>query len=134
MDSITSLLARSDGGGSFGLPSEAVRRISIVCSVVHQFDAISECVLASLAATSVLGVRDTVETRVFCLESNVADSRIHVLPSARDLVASEFYQTSDVIVHHFGIFSELHSAIAFAPRSARVIVTFYGVTPPQFLP
>jgi glycosyltransferase involved in cell wall biosynthesis len=112
----------------------ATRKISIICGTVTRFDAISECALACLEACAKLGVGVPIDVRIYCLDSDVADSRIFVLGSVHELISEPFYQTSDIIIHHFGIFSELHSALGFSPRSAYVVVTFYGVTPPQFVP
>lgn len=112
-----------------------VRRVSIVCGSVSQYDAISECALACLeAATAQHKSVDPVEVRIYCLDTNVADSRIYVLKSSRDLLAEHYYQNSDLIIYQFGIFSEIHHSLATAPRSACIVINFYGVTPPQYMP
>lgn len=109
----------------------ARRRIAIVCGTVTSFDAISECALACLDAAIVLP--GTIDVRIYCLDTNVGNSRIHVVASIQDLIAEPFYQRADIIIHHFGIMSELHLALALAPRTAHLIVQFYGVTPAHFL-
>jgi len=122
---------RSTGRRSMAGP----RRISIICGSLVRYDAISECALACLEAVALSGGNGmTIEVRLYCLESNIGDSRIHVVDSLQTLVAEPFFQASDIIIHHFGIISDLHGALAVAPRSAYVVIQFYGVTPPQFLP
>lgn len=121
------------GGRAAGMP--VARRVTIICGSLLRYDAISECALACLeAVASSGGPGVTVEVRIYCLESNIGDSRIHVVDSVQTLVAEPFFQASDIIIHHFGIVSPLHNALALAPRSAYVVIQFYGVTPPQFMP
>lgn len=111
---------------------DAVQKVSIICGTALRYDAIGECALACLEAVASLG--QEIEVRLYCMESNISDSRIHIVPSAQSMVADPFYQSSSIIIHHFGIINELHDALAVAPRSAYVMVQFYGVTPPQFMP
>ena len=111
----------------------ARRTIAIICGTVTGFDAISECALACLNAAIGPGISDKTDVRVYCLDTNVSNSCIHVVASVQELVADPFYQCADLIIHHFGIMSELHLALALAPRSAYLIVQYYGITPPQFM-
>lgn len=112
--------------------SERAWRIAIVTGAIHRYDAVSEAVLSNL--TAVCGADLQVEARLYCLYSDVSDSRIHVTPCWRTLVADPFFCNADLIVHHFGIFAEIHNALAFAPKAAFVVVEFHGITPPQYLP
>jgi len=115
--------------------STVVRRVSIVCGSLLAYDAVSECALACLAAAAAQPAHvGPVEVRIYCLETDVLDSRIHVLKSSRDLLAEQFYHNSDFIIYHFGIFSEIHHSLAAAPRGAYVVIHFHGITPPQYLP
>ena len=104
----------------------AVRRISIICGSVVHYDAVSECALVCLEAAAAQPVKvGPVEVRIYCLETNVSDSRIHVLKSSRDLLAEQFYQNSDFIIYHFGIYSEIHHSLAAAPRGAYIVIHFH---------
>jgi glycosyltransferase involved in cell wall biosynthesis len=53
--------------------------------------------------------------------------------TVQDIVFNPFYQTSDLIVFHFGIFYNLFDAILLSPRNAKRLVVFHNVTPKQFV-
>jgi hypothetical protein len=108
-------------------------RVCIIAGVMEKFDAASEAVIANMAAAASLPIGD-VEVRIYCQSSSIADSRIFVVGSVQQLIAEEFFQTADIIIHHFSIYNDLHFALGLAPRGAYLIVQFYGVTPPQFMP
>ena len=44
------------------------------------------------------------------------------------------FQSSDLVVYHFGVFYPLFDTIMIAPRSARRVVVFHNITPKEFVP
>lgn len=70
------------------------------------------------------------EVRVFCHGAAVADSRIRVVPGAARLAADPFVLAADLIVFHFAIRYPGFDAIHLAPRTARVLAYYHGITPP----
>ena len=109
-------------------------RVSIIASVVNSPDAISETVLADLEAFDRVSqrMRRSVDVRVLCCASNVADSRIKLFDDWRDVVRDEHFQTSDLYIYHFGIFHSIHDTMPFTRRDSFVSVFFHNVTPPQY--
>jgi len=44
------------------------------------------------------------------------------------------FQSSDLIVYHFGVFYPLFDTILVTPRHARRVVVFHNITPKEFIP
>jgi glycosyltransferase involved in cell wall biosynthesis len=116
--------------------AERIPRISWVTGVVHQGDAISETLLAELEALGVLARRQrrNLDARVFCRDTDVADTRLRVCDDWRAPLADPHFQTSDIYVFHFGVFNEIHDLLNCLRRDAVVVVWFHNITPPQYLP
>ena len=110
-------------------------RVCILGGMIHAHDAIGACILTSLDAiqTAIKGQGPRIEIRLYCLSSSIDDPRLHRISDWRDVLADDFYVEADLIIHHFGIFSEIHNAISFARRSAHLVVAYHGLTPPQYL-
>jgi glycosyltransferase involved in cell wall biosynthesis len=77
--------------------------------------------------------RRPVNLKVYACYAAVPDSRIVVAPNAAAVVADEHFLASDLVLYHFGIYYPLFDSIQFAPRAARTVVTFHGITPPALL-
>lgn len=110
--------------------------VSFVTGVVVQRDAISNICREQLEAVARLGRlrRQCVRVKLFALHTDVPDSRIVLARDAAALTCDEHFQNSHLIVYHFGIRYPLFDSILLAPRSARVAVTYHGITPPALLP
>jgi len=50
-----------------------------------------------------------------------------------DLVFDPHFQSSEIVIFHFGIYYPLFNAIAVTPLSARRLVVFHNITPKQFV-
>ena len=114
---------------------QRVFRICILSGMIDAHDAIGACILTSLDGIQMAADRrgPRIEIRIYCLSSSIDDPRLHRLADWRNILADEFYVTADLIIHHFGIFSEIHNALGFARRSTHLVVVYHGVTPPQYL-
>lgn len=71
--------------------------------------------------------------RLYCLATDRLDSRIYIVSNVQSLAVDKFYQTSDVIIVHFGFISTIFEAIIFAPFFATKILFYHGITPPHLL-
>ena len=109
-------------------------RVSIVSGIVHAGDAISEAVLADLESLDRLSRmrRWNLDVRVYCASAAVEDSRVRVMNSWRDVLRQPHFQTSDLLVYHFGIYNEFHDTMQFARRDASVVAFYHNITPPQY--
>jgi glycosyltransferase involved in cell wall biosynthesis len=109
--------------------------VSLVTSVLVPRDAISNVCRQQLDAVTRYGHRTgrLVRVRLYARHSGVCDSRIAVTPDLADLAADGHFNESDVVVFHFGIWNPLFDAVHLAPRTAKVVACFYGMTPPTLL-
>lgn len=110
--------------------------VSIVTGPLTPRDAIANVVMQHVHALSRFGkaVGAPMDIRLYSGEgTTIRDSRLTRVHSPVRVAADEHFQRSDLIVHHFGIYHPLFDAIHFAPRTARVAVVFYGVTPPAMV-
>ncbi len=117
-------------------PTEVIPRISWVTGIVHDGDAISETILAELAALDQLcrSERVNIDAKVYCCAASAPDVRIEVLSDWRTMLADPHFQTSDIYIFHFGVYNEVHHAMNFVRRDATVIVWYHNITPPQYAP
>lgn len=51
-----------------------------------------------------------------------------------DVVFDAHFQSSDLVVFHFGVYYPLFNAIFATPKRARRIVVFHNITPKEFVP
>jgi glycosyltransferase involved in cell wall biosynthesis len=109
--------------------------VSIVTGVVVPRDAISNIAREQLEAVARYGRlhRRPVRVKVYACYADVPDSRVVMAPDAAAVVADEHFLASDLILYHFGIYYPLFDSIHFAPRGARTVVTYYGITHPALL-
>ena len=109
-------------------------RVSMISGIVHTGDAISETILADLETLDRLARarRWNLDIRVYCASAVVEDSRVRVVKSWRDLLRQPHFQSSDLLVYHFGIYHELHDTLQFARRDASVVAFYHNITPPQY--
>jgi glycosyltransferase involved in cell wall biosynthesis len=109
------------------------RRAAIVTGCVVPRDAISNITLQMADA---LGKpkrpgASAWQVRVFVNGKDVPDTRVVPLGSASELAMHPDFVGADVIVFHYGITYPLMDAITVAPRTARVIAYYQGITPPS---
>ncbi|MCI0459035.1 MAG: glycosyltransferase family 4 protein [Gemmataceae bacterium] len=110
--------------------------VSVVAGVVVQRDAISNVCREQVEALARHGRihRRPMNIKVYALHTDVPDSRIALARDAATVVCDRHFQESHLIVYHYGIRYPLFDSMLLAPRTARVVVTYQGVTPPALLP
>jgi glycosyltransferase involved in cell wall biosynthesis len=108
-------------------------RAAIISGCVVPRDAVSNIARQQADALGrparVGGTRAAV--RVFCHGSPLIDSRLSIVSDAAQLAADPFFRAADVIVFHFAIRYPAFDAIHLAPRTARVLAYYHGITPPS---
>ncbi len=110
--------------------------VSIVTGVVVHRDAISNVCREQLEAVARHGRlhRRRVDVKAYACYTDVGDSRIVMAADAGAVAADEHFQASDLVLYHFGIYYPLFDSIHLVPRTARTVVTYYGITHPGLLP
>jgi glycosyltransferase involved in cell wall biosynthesis len=109
--------------------------VSLITGVIIPRDAISNVCREQLEALARYGRlrRRRLDLKVYALRCDMPDSRIVTVSEAAAVAADPHFQTSDLILYHFGIYYPLFDSILLAPRTARTVVTFYGITHPGLL-
>jgi len=105
-------------------------RISYLSAVCKRYDAISNAVSQEMRW---LAQRPGHEVMLFtqsCNQPGVPFTRIR---QVGDLLMHPFFQTSDLVVCHYGIYFELCDALLAAPASARLMAVFHNITPKAFV-
>ncbi|MCK8782949.1 glycosyltransferase [Roseomonas sp. NAR14] len=71
--------------------------------------------------------------RVFCYASNVSDQDIEIVRNPGDVLRSEFFRTSDLVVFEYGIHYDLFDLV-LADFGIPRVVSFHNVTPSRLFP
>jgi glycosyltransferase involved in cell wall biosynthesis len=74
-----------------------------------------------------------VDVKVYACHAVVPDSRVVTTGDPAAVVSDDHFLASDLVLYHFGIYYPLFDSIHYAPRAARTVVTFYGITHPALL-
>ncbi len=111
-------------------------RISIITGVVHRGDAMSETVACDLDALDMLSVRErrNLDVQIYCMSSDLMDTRVRVVNDWRQILKEEHFATSDLYYFHFGVYNDVHNCMNHTRRDARLAIFFQGITPPQYCP
>ena len=109
--------------------------VSMITGVVMPRDAISNVCREQMEAIARYGRLHhlPIDLKVYACDAPIPDTRIVVTRDPAAVVADPHFLASDLILYHFGIYYPLFDSIHFAPRSARTVVTFYGITHPSLL-
>jgi glycosyltransferase involved in cell wall biosynthesis len=110
--------------------------VSVVTSVLVPRDAISTACRQQLGALARFGRRHglRLRLRVYARACEVADSRVRVVPDLGAVAVDDHFLESDLILYHFGVVNPLFDSIHLAPPAAKVVVCYYGITPPDLVP
>lgn len=105
-------------------------KISYVCGICVKNDAISNAIHNEITWLNT----GSADVRLFaysCDYNELPFTRVHEL---RDVVFDQHFQTSDLIIFHFGIFCPLFNTLFVCPQTAKRLVIFHNITPKQFIP
>jgi glycosyltransferase involved in cell wall biosynthesis len=109
--------------------------VSVVTGVIVYRDAISNVcrqqVEALTAGARARGLR--LDLKIYTHGAHVPDSRLVLAQDPWTVAADPHFQESDLVLFQFGIYYPLFDAILLAPRAARVLACFQGITPPALL-
>jgi glycosyltransferase involved in cell wall biosynthesis len=105
-------------------------KVSLVNGICVRHDAISEVVRGTALA---LAGTPGIETRLFTYTSDYTDIDVQRVSSCTDILLDRFFNESDVILYHFGIYCELFNALLLGNGRAPQVVRYHNVTPKEFL-
>jgi len=106
-------------------------RISYIHGVCVNHDAISNSLRDEIAwLMSVPGNK----VHLFTYACDFQELPFTIVRELRDVVFNAFFQRSDIVIFHFGVFYPLFNILPVVPKSAKKIVVFHNITPKEFLP
>jgi glycosyltransferase involved in cell wall biosynthesis len=106
-------------------------KISYINSICSKNDAVSNSIRNELTWLLSDGGHNV---RFYAYECDYGDLNFFKIGSPSDIIFDHHFQTSDLIVLHFGVYSPLFDIIPVAPKGAKKVVVFHNITPKEFLP
>jgi glycosyltransferase involved in cell wall biosynthesis len=101
-------------------------KVSYVHGVCVKYDAISNCIRDGIRILQGNAVGD-VRLYTYCCEYE--DLPFTGVNELRDVVFDPHFQSSDLVVFHFGVFCPLFNLLPLSPRRAKRLVVFHNITP-----
>lgn len=106
-------------------------RVSYINGVFVNHDAISNAIRDEV--TWLLSVPGN-EVRLFSYACDFQELPVKVVSDLKDVVFDTFFQQSDIVIFHFGVFYPLFNILPVVPKTAKTIVVFHNITPKEYLP
>lgn len=105
-------------------------KVSYVNSICVSHDAISE---AARNEITWIRERPNNEIKLYCYECDFGYLPFKQVNDVAEIAFDRHFQTSDLVVFHFGIYSPLFDLLPLVPKNAKRVVIFHNVTPKQFI-
>lgn len=105
-------------------------RVSVLSGICVKSDAISQAVLSSMRKLSV--ALDT-EPRLFTTSCSFPEVDSKIIQNTYRLAADPWFNSSDLVVAHFGIYYELFNVIPLIRPGAKVVCVFHNITPKNLM-
>lgn len=106
-------------------------RVSYIHGICVNHDAISNSIRDEI--TWLLSVPGN-EIRLFTYACDFQELPFTIVRELKDVVFDDFFQLSDVVIFHFGVFYPLFNIVPVVPKASKTIVVFHNITPKEFLP
>ena len=106
-------------------------KISYVNGICVKNDAISSSVRDEI---SWLMLEPGNEVRLFTYACDFSEFPFTIVGDLKDVAFDPFFQQSDLVVFHFGIFYPLFNLLPVTPKRAKSVVVFHNITPKEHLP
>ncbi|RLA18415.1 MAG: hypothetical protein DRQ62_13615 [Gammaproteobacteria bacterium] len=104
-------------------------KISYINSVCVANDAISNAIRDEI---SWLKSQDGYEVKLFASVCDDASMPFVPCTSVYDIALDPYFQQSDLIVFHFGIYYSYFNLLVMLPQQAKSLVIFHNITPKQY--
>ncbi len=117
---------------SDALPTAGRLVVSVVTGTIVERDAISNVCHQQILALDRFARRQqmALDVKVYLHDTTVVEPRAVKVQTAAEVVCDGHFHRSDVVIYHYGIYYPLFDSIVATPRTARVVVNYYGITPP----
>lgn len=105
-------------------------KISYVHGICVNNDAISNSIRDEITWLTGAGH----DVRLYAYACDHPQLPFQKVENVADIAFDAHFQSSDLVVFHFGVFYALFDAIVIAPKTARRLVVFHNITPKEFVP
>lgn len=105
--------------------------VSYIVGICVDHDAISDAVVREIEWLENTG---RYNVRLFTYACRPGVEKVSIVSNTQQVVLHPHFQTSDILIYHFGVYSGLFDSIFFAPKQARKLCVFHNVTPAEHLP
>lgn len=105
-------------------------KISYLHGICVNNDAISNSIRDEISWLS----EDGHDVRLYAYACDHAQLPFKKVDDLSEIAFDPHFQTSDLVVFHFGVFYPLFDAILVTPKTARRLVVFHNITPKEFVP
>lgn len=105
-------------------------KISFVNGICVRNDAISNAIYDRIT----WAVSQGHQVRLFAYQCDYDDIPFSAAKDLRDVAFDPFFQQSDIVIFHFGVFYPLFNLLPISPFNAKRVVVFHNVTPAEHIP
>lgn len=105
-------------------------KISYVHGICVNNDAISNSIRDEISWLTEAGH----DVRLYAYVCDHPQLPFKKVENVNDIAFDPHFQSSDLVVFHFGVFYPLFDAIVVTPKTARRLVVFHNITPKEFVP
>lgn len=105
-------------------------KISFVYGVCARFDAISNAIVSEILWLSEI---PGYEVRLFAQVCEVDEPSVTIVDSLAQVANDRFFQQSDLVIFHYGVYYPLFDLMHMVPISCRRLVVFHNITPEKLV-
>ncbi|MEQ3629163.1 MAG: glycosyltransferase [Hyphomonas sp.] len=105
-------------------------KVSFISGVCVKYDAISTAIRDEIGWMSSAGF----DVRLFTYACDWDSCRPKIVSGVSDVLLDPHFQSSDLIIYHFGIHYPLFDSLLARPINSKAIVIFHNITPKALLP
>jgi len=103
-------------------------KISFINGICLSNDAISNAVREEVA-----WLKEQHDVRLYVYACDDPALSAHIVNDVGDIAFDAHFQSSDLVIFHFGVFYPLFNLLAATPKHARRMVVFHNITPKEFV-
>jgi glycosyltransferase involved in cell wall biosynthesis len=106
-------------------------KISYLNGICVKHDAISSSIYDEISWLTSLPDNEVI---LFTYACDFDDIPYKIVQNINDVASDSFFQNSDLVIFHFGVYYPLFNLLLIAPKKSQTIVIFHNITPKAFLP
>lgn len=105
-------------------------KVSYIHGICVKNDAISNSIRDEITWLNSEGRNDV---RLYAYACDYEDLPFTKVSDLRDIIFDHHFQSSDLVIFHFGVYYPLFDLLPVAPKSSKRLVVFHNITPKKFV-